>query len=1023
MLSSMNPRAKGPAVVAVLTHRSFHRFVFTIVTILYWVCLCLLSSTQIYAQQPASPSSEGTLTPLQRKTLELVTISDKLTLEGRSEEAVQALEMHLKDLLAEPVPYQPAVLHTIFCIARLQIMRGDLNAAEARASEGMALLRKIESEIPPPIRFMYLETVADLLIAQTKYKEAAALLETTMQHIELLEPIQQLGKLTRLAQCYYNLGDRRVTPTLDRAMEVTARFQLEGSEFFLTALTMQSAVAAYTGDYETMKQKNRLVRELTQRRRPPNHPDIAFNNLQTAQDLAIQGDKRQAHELVAQAEAMAMSWEDPSFTAHKMATLLKAADVFGGLNDYTSALRCVDNAVPLATDYQNAHFSALCLYNAGNYYLLLGHTEKAEPCLLRAKAIYEEYLGPDHAGTAYCLFGIGRLYLLKGEPVIAKQYFLQSIDVGERAVPDDPQLSYAYYYLSLACLDAGDLTTARTSILTANDLRRKSLTSTFKFSNEREKWHFANKFEPYAPLVGLGDPALIADELLSNHGLTLETVLRERRLQKQAERDSGTRNLVIQIKELRRRLQDASLAALQGTGSPVSPVTRLELGRALEDAERKLMRLRMDGGADFAAPLDYRSVQEWLQPGELLVHYVIFKRHVGNGKLEDHVGLLVMDDHGLPNFTDLGKREFVDHIVQVGQKLARGDFSLSDSDMAAIGAGKFSGKNDLMQKYLSTAYRTFLMPVHKLRPLDSQKRISFVLDGPLHLVPFELLLESQKATGDRQLVASRLGSARDLLPQSEADPVVAAKHIVVFAGPAFTSNTAHVQENADGYRNVDLLDLAFGQLPGALQEAEILKIFGRHTFSTVQVYFGEQASERNINSIRSPWILHLATHGFYMPGDEENGRSSDPMYASGLALAQAQDTVQAWREGKAVTPGNDGIVCAAELSLLDLRKTELLVLSACESGNGSTQVGDGVIGLQRAATIAGARNLLLTLWQVNDTDTLKFMTYFYDYLREDKAPEACSQARAKLFRELTSERGVYEAVKAVGPFVITQTRR
>lgn len=144
------------------------------------------------------------------------------------------------------------------------------------------------------------------------------------------------------------------------------------------------------------------------------------------------------------------------------------------------------------------------------------------------------------------------------------------------------------------------------------------------------------------------------------------------------------------------------------------------------------------------------------------------------------------------------------------------------------------------------------------------------------------------------------------------------------------------------------------------------------------------------------------------------------MYCSGLALAGAQATVDAWRRGESVPPERDGILTGAEIALLDLRGTELVVLSACDTGGGSVVAGEGVLGLRRAFVQAGARSLLLTLWPVHDRSTAAFMEDFYRHLAEGADPGSALAAtqRAWLVR-VREQRGLRQAVVEAGPFVLS----
>jgi CHAT domain-containing protein len=183
----------------------------------------------------------------------------------------------------------------------------------------------------------------------------------------------------------------------------------------------------------------------------------------------------------------------------------------------------------------------------------------------------------------------------------------------------------------------------------------------------------------------------------------------------------------------------------------------------------------------------------------------------------------------------------------------------------------------------------------------------------------------------------------------------------------------------------------FDRLPGTRAEGEaIAGLLG------VQPWIDAAALEGRLKSgCRSPRILHLATHGFFLPdqprapGQDRLGLGfepmgdmgrlagplpENPMLRSGLALAGANTWLKA---GKPPEEAEDGLLTAEDVSGLDLLATELVVLSACETGLGQVHVGEGVFGLRRAFVLAGAKTLVMSLWKVPDEPTRELMEDFY----------------------------------------------
>jgi CHAT domain-containing protein len=179
------------------------------------------------------------------------------------------------------------------------------------------------------------------------------------------------------------------------------------------------------------------------------------------------------------------------------------------------------------------------------------------------------------------------------------------------------------------------------------------------------------------------------------------------------------------------------------------------------------------------------------------------------------------------------------------------------------------------------------------------------------------------------------------------------------------------------------------------ETANIAAIIGKAGIPAT-TFGGYEATEEAFKKIGkdrdSPRILHLSTHGYFFPDSKSGGdgasdpvfkTSEHPMIRSGLILAGGN---HAWQTGKPLGRREDGVLTAYEISQMNLAATELVVLSACETGLGDIRGNEGVYGLQRAFKIAGAKNLLMSLWQVPDFQTQELMTLFYQKWLLEKMP-------------------------------------
>ena len=195
------------------------------------------------------------------------------------------------------------------------------------------------------------------------------------------------------------------------------------------------------------------------------------------------------------------------------------------------------------------------------------------------------------------------------------------------------------------------------------------------------------------------------------------------------------------------------------------------------------------------------------------------------------------------------------------------------------------------------------------------------------------------------------------------------------------------------------------RLPGTKTEAEAvlpqLEIF---TAAKASVYSGQWALEAIFKSLHQPRVLVLSTHGFF---EEEKSSldatqsASNPLLRCGLLLAGCNKPIDTSR-----VDGEDGILTGLEIVSADLRGTELVVLSACETGLGEVRNGEGVAGLRQAFQLAGARSVVSTLWQIPDRETAKLMANFFTGLAQtnDKA-QSLRQSQLKLIQTRRDRNG------------------
>lgn len=185
---------------------------------------------------------------------------------------------------------------------------------------------------------------------------------------------------------------------------------------------------------------------------------------------------------------------------------------------------------------------------------------------------------------------------------------------------------------------------------------------------------------------------------------------------------------------------------------------------------------------------------------------------------------------------------------------------------------------------------------------------------------------------------------------------------------------------------------SFGYLLGTKNEIQNISTLANKSNLKAIIFEDKNATEESIKQLdgrATPFVLHLATHGFFFPDpviESSNDKlffegkskifksSDDPMMRSGLVFSGAN---KSWGQLNENQSEDDGILTANEISNLDLSACQLVVLSACETGLGEVKGSEGVFGLQRAFKMAGVKNIIMSLWKVPDVQTAELFNIFY----------------------------------------------
>lgn len=279
--------------------------------------------------------------------------------------------------------------------------------------------------------------------------------------------------------------------------------------------------------------------------------------------------------------------------------------------------------------------------------------------------------------------------------------------------------------------------------------------------------------------------------------------------------------------------------------------------------------------------------------------------------------------------------------------------------------------------------------------LDGVKTIYYSPVGQLNSISFNALMSDSTTLSERYSL--HLLSSTAEVAQIKNNSRSKMSDAVVYGGIVYDLSDDQMVAEARGYDTqsasiatpfeFDKDRSGWNYLSGTEDEAKSINMTLDSIGVPTVLFMGAHANEESVKALsgKSPYLLHIATHGFFlsdpkqiavnpfMQNQERNG-ASNLLHRSGLLFAGANKT---WVNGERVKGVEDGILTAEEISKLDLSTTEIVSLSACETGLGEIVSTEGVFGLQRAFKLSGAKTLIMSLWKVPDIATSKLMITFY----------------------------------------------
>jgi tetratricopeptide (TPR) repeat protein len=922
-------------------------------------------------------------------------------------------------------PVHPNTAKVLNNLAQLYSDMGNYAKAEPLYQRSLGILEKALGPEHPDIAIT-LNNLGLLYVASNRYAKAEPILQRALKIREKAlgsEERPTADSLENLAALYENMGDyTKAEPLYQRALKIFEKKL--GPEHPDTATSLNDLALLYDdmGDYAKAEPLYQRSLKIDEKALGPEHPGLAIDLNNLAELYREMGDYAKAEPLYQRSLGIlekALGPDHPD-TATSVSNLALLYDRMG---DYTKAERLDQRALKIrekALGPEHAR-TADSLNNLALIYRKTGNYAKGEPLYERALAIKEKMLGPEHPRTALSLNNLARLWTDMGEYAKALPLYQRSLKIREKVLgPEHPDSVVSLNNLAELYYLIGDGKEAFGLATRTRKAQEKNLSNILSFTSEEQRLAFQKTTKPYDLPATLGSAPELAEIVLRQKGVVLDSLL-EDRLVAEASGDPKQRENIDALRSAKQRLNKLQLEIpkdLSEQAQERRAAEKEKLSSEVEQLEGGLARQVAGlGKARRALSVTVAQVQSALPQQAALIELLRYSHYLGKDKHEPRYGAVVIAASSEPRWIPLGNAAEIEKNVGLYQKSVRGK-----TDEATL-SSVLKALNDQVWA-----------PIEKALP-GGTTTVIISPDAELSFVSFATLLSADDRFVGEKYSVRYVASGRDLLRQTKAS---GNPETTVYANPDFGSKSASPDSNRGtevALRSVEMRDLqniSLPPLPGTAAEAAALQ---KRAGKSARVFLGPNATEAELRQTNSPHILHLATHGFFLPeidlGTRSNGVSPNaaeipkgklvnPMHRSGLAMAGAQTTLQAWGRGEVPPTENDGIVTAEEVGGLKLDGTWLVVLSACDTGGGEARAGEGVMGLRRGFVQAGAQNLLMTLWPISDETTVEIMLDFYDAaFKSSNAPQALADTQRDWLVKLRKEHGLLEAVRLAGPFIMS----
>lgn len=747
---------------------------------------------------------------------------------------------------------------------------------------------------------------------------------------------------------------------------------------------------------------------------------LAMNNLGTAYQL-IEGRDGEALNCFATARQL---YETIPRRLSYISTILNLASVHAGLDSASAKARqYVEYALQLCTSFEQAHPDRPCPYRATAEFMAAemmlndGHLDQATPSIDQALITFTQRVGPTGEQTLNARAAQARLLRLRGDPRAEAALLTLIKDMatghGTPRNRESGRLERARYELSLIYRAEARVIDEAEQLIDNMNSEEVRISQRLPYGSRREQirdvCQTQERFRQFMSVLdraGATHPGLApigVEHWLRRKGTAADIL----RAFGEHDRSAPLSPAQQELGRLRDALADdirhSSPRVIQEDSAARERQARIAATRtAIENLERDAGGERLDGIGLLRSGLVGELLRALPVGTAMLEFCALAIRHQNNQEEAPAYGVFVVggSQDARVRYGELGAYDAIGQLV--GHTLAE-----ITAHEAVRGVSLITDElpADDFTQATNDSLRAFAAAIEALLPAGTT-RLIVSADADLCGMPFALLPHADGTRWLDTFEICQVSSGADLLtrqhlPQDDQGPAL------VVAAPQFS-----MVGRSEPY----------GDLSGARAEGHaVAERLG------VQARIGPDARKEVVLDARRPEVLHLATHGFYarrlpfgitltrapMPVQDDSTAQpvviadigapptaielDDALTMGGLAFAGANDA--AYERDHDRQPADDGEVLAADLSKIDLTGTELVVLSACDTGRGTAVPAQGLWGLPLALQAAGAQAVVVSLWQVNDDSTMMLMTQFFDRLCRGDSKTAALQFAARTVRD------------------------